>query len=125
MDNKAKTVTPTGMLIDTKDIEAAGEALGVMYAALMKGFKKGVDAMQDIYKEQRSEEDTADSEDQYKTTDCINCWCNECEEIDQCEDKLNNNIRPMPCVGCNHGMRFMPKEKPPCIGFKTIRRADK
>lgn len=57
--------------------------------------------------------------------DCANCWCKDCADLNQCKVDLNYNIRPMPCVGCNLGMRFMPKENPPCNEFKSVRRVDK
>lgn len=102
--------------LDLKDIEAAGEALGRMYTALLRGFTKGFKEVQE------AEGVAADQESKEETPkDCINCWCNECAELEECvveKEGYTNDSRPMPCDGCNKGMRYMPKENPPCQSFK-------
>jgi len=124
MSDQVKTAIPTGMLIDTKDIEAAGEALGVMCAAFMKGFAKGFEAIQELYKEQEAKNTTAGTEEEAKTPKrCLECWCNECAEFEDCiveKEGYDPASKPCPCDGCKKGMRYMPKEKPPCEKFKPV-----
>lgn len=108
--------------LDLKKLEEAGEALGRAYAAMLKGFIRG-------YKEATKAEEAVTDPDKAKETqedetpkDCCNCWCDECAELDECvveKEGFSNESRPMPCDGCNKGMRFMPKENPPCEKFRA------
>lgn len=51
--------------------------------------------------------------------DCAACWCMSCQHYEDCiVDKpgFDAESKPCPCDGCEQGMRYQPKEKPPTCG---------
>ncbi len=103
--------------LNLKEIEAAGETLGRAYAALFKGFTKGFNECKQI-------EDittTASPPESKEEADCKGCWCHECGYWEDCvvkKEGYDPASEPCPCDGCKKGMRYMPKENPPCDKYQ-------
>lgn len=101
---------------EKKDIEEmleafrnVGRQLGMIAQALSDGFKEGVEEA--LYIKEETEKD------------CGKCWCDICKNLEACEvaeEKEENSHRPKPCQGCKAGMRYMPKEKPPCHKYEQV-----
>lgn len=103
--------------LDMKQFAAAGEAAGRAFAIFYQAFIDGyADQM-----ENRTAEATVEECEEETPKDCINCWCNECENLDACvveKEAYTKDQMPMPCDGCTKGKRWMPKENEPCENFK-------
>ena len=119
-------------------IEAMGYEAGQMAAAqlvgMLRGFADGLSSygLSDIAEAAANVTDIgADEEPErdIKTaiSDCRNCWCNTCANLEDCIDCPPDgwevqSLTPYPCIGCNDGKRFMPKdlkdgEKCHCAGY--------
>ena len=113
--------------IDAATLEEAGAAIGFMFAALLRGFKDGMDASDvmeaanDIKEVHETEEPLKRDPVKTEIGDCRKCWCDQCERLEECEKIREgytpDGIRPFPCVGCADGMRFKPCEETKCEDF--------
>lgn len=107
----------------------AGIGIGYAFAPFFRGLLQGIEdyeiesAAMDIQGEIENQEYNQESEAKGKTNiqDCRQCWCDQCEKLEQCTKSRDNVIpninRPFPCIGCIDGERFRPLEKEKCNEF--------
>ncbi|EQB20045.1 hypothetical protein UNSWDHB_2631 [Dehalobacter sp. UNSWDHB] len=111
--------------LDPDQLYDLGHALGFMFGALVQGFIDGKADFEGAYEEAHAP--IADEEEKLERVkteiaDCRTCWCDSCQRIEECElhleGQLPDGIRPFPCLGCENGMRFRPREKEQCHIYK-------
>ncbi len=113
--------------INTDALYEAGEYIGFAIAALSKGILAGIEnynimeAASDFEEVQTKEEPLKRSSIKTNIGDCRQCWCDQCARLESCsmtkEGALPDGVRPFPCVDCENGMRFRPKENICCKDF--------
>lgn len=98
-----------------------GYSAGRALAALLDGFIQGLaDGRTELAGGMGGVELVQDDEPELKTDirDCRACWCDTCGKLEECQKcrngSLPDGLRPLPCIDCVNGIRFMPKEKQPC-----------
>jgi hypothetical protein len=104
------------------DLVNAGYETGKACQLFLQGFFQGMaDAMEDAALLDAAVNTTIidskqDGKDDF--SDCRNCWCNECADIEQCDvinfpEAVSNNDfqadRPHPCRGCENRCIGQPK----------------
>lgn len=114
--------------IDAEILEEAGATIGFLCAALIRGFKAGVEeydvvaAANDIKEVHETEEPLNRNPVKTEINDCRECWCDKCARLEKCEQisagYAPDGIHPFPCVGCADGMRFKPCEEARCEEFE-------
>lgn len=106
------------------DLEAAGYEIGQMVAALASGALRGMADYNAAPPAPELTEDRTEPPEKTRIADCRACWCDDCRKLEECEatsaimnpNGIKDGIRPNPCIGCQDGWRFMPKESEPDCG---------
>ena len=114
--------------IDLEAVREVGWICGALANAFMQGFEEGFEdfefaTAEDDFKEVH-ETEVGLKRTIVKTEigDCRGCWCDQCAKLEECvhmrEGELPDGIRPFPCIGCENGMRFKPREEERCADFE-------
>lgn len=108
-----------------EDLTAAGYSAGRAFALLFDGFARGMAegfAGLEAGGVELVGNGESDTEEKTDIRDCRACWCDVCARLEECqkhrEDEEPDGVRPSPCAGCANGMRFKPKERPPCDEYE-------
>lgn len=106
----------------TAAFAAYGYEMGCAFAAMLDGFTRGfADQRGTADSEPTAEKDATEPVLKTDIRDCRACWCDTCARLDECaihrEGESTDGIRPLPCIGCINGMRFMDKKHEPNCGL--------
>lgn len=111
--------------LDPEQLYEIGRSLGFAFGAFVQGFLDGKEDFEGAFEEANADDGSEEEKlERVKTNvrDCRACWCDSCQRIEECElhreGEVPDGVRPFPCLGCENGMRFRPKEEPPCHLYK-------